>query len=137
METKPIVILVWAIVAQASVTPDFLSEEYIQHINDQASTWTAGKNFPKGTTLSDIQKLLGAKKSKGSVLEFKVEDKSNAPDDIPKNFDAREYWPNCTSIRQIADQSKCGSCWVSYYNVITTLLYIGHSVQEHCHLWYH
>ncbi|RCN33846.1 papain family cysteine protease [Ancylostoma caninum] len=26
-------------------------------------------------------------------------------------FDARERWPQCTSIRTIRDQSKCGSCW--------------------------
>jgi len=31
--------------------------------------------------------------------------------DLPTNFDAREQWPNCQSLRAIRDQSSCGSCW--------------------------
>lgn len=30
---------------------------------------------------------------------------------LPENFDAREQWPNCESIKEIRDQSTCGSCW--------------------------
>ena len=29
----------------------------------------------------------------------------------PESFDSREAWPHCASIRQIRDQSQCGSCW--------------------------
>ncbi|EPB75923.1 papain family cysteine protease [Ancylostoma ceylanicum] len=29
----------------------------------------------------------------------------------PESFDARQYWPECTSIGTIRDQSACGSCW--------------------------
>lgn len=32
--------------------------------------------------------------------------------DLPENFDAREQWPNCPTIKQIRDQGSCGSCWV-------------------------
>ncbi|EYC39726.1 hypothetical protein Y032_0643g1064 [Ancylostoma ceylanicum] len=31
--------------------------------------------------------------------------------EIPERFDARERWPECTSIGFIRDQSNCGSCW--------------------------
>ena len=31
--------------------------------------------------------------------------------DLPESFDAREQWPNCESIRDVRDQSSCGSCW--------------------------
>ena len=31
--------------------------------------------------------------------------------DLPDQFDAREQWPNCESIREVRDQSSCGSCW--------------------------
>ncbi|EPB74098.1 papain family cysteine protease [Ancylostoma ceylanicum] len=31
--------------------------------------------------------------------------------DIPETFDAREAWPDCQSIKNIRDQSSCGSCW--------------------------
>lgn len=33
--------------------------------------------------------------------------------DIPTNFDAREHWPQCETLREIRDQGGCGSCWVS------------------------
>jgi len=33
-------------------------------------------------------------------------------DDIPAQFDARQQWPDCTSlIGTITDQNPCGSCW--------------------------
>ncbi|VDP48930.1 unnamed protein product [Soboliphyme baturini] len=31
--------------------------------------------------------------------------------DIPKEFDARQQWPYCSSIRLIRSQANCGSCW--------------------------
>jgi cathepsin B len=31
--------------------------------------------------------------------------------DIPESFDSREKWPGCESIREVRDQSTCGSCW--------------------------
>uniref|UniRef100_A0A3Q2LB56 Cathepsin B n=1 Tax=Equus caballus TaxID=9796 RepID=A0A3Q2LB56_HORSE len=30
---------------------------------------------------------------------------------LPENFDAREQWPNCPTIKEIRDQGSCGSCW--------------------------
>ncbi|XP_015425929.1 PREDICTED: cathepsin B-like [Myotis davidii] len=30
---------------------------------------------------------------------------------LPENFDARENWPNCPTIKEIRDQGSCGSCW--------------------------
>ncbi|XP_026465368.1 cathepsin B isoform X2 [Ctenocephalides felis] len=32
-------------------------------------------------------------------------------DDIPEQFDAREHWPECPTLREIRDQGSCGSCW--------------------------
>lgn len=31
---------------------------------------------------------------------------------LPKTFDSRIWWMNCTSIAHIWDQGNCGSCWV-------------------------
>merc|ERR1719174_1332174 len=30
---------------------------------------------------------------------------------VPTQFDAREQWPDCATMRQIKDQGHCGSCW--------------------------
>lgn len=30
---------------------------------------------------------------------------------LPKNYDPREYYKDCESLREIRDQSACGSCW--------------------------
>ncbi|CAL8105585.1 unnamed protein product [Calicophoron daubneyi] len=30
---------------------------------------------------------------------------------IPEEFDARQQWPNCISIKTIWNQGECGSCW--------------------------
>ena len=31
--------------------------------------------------------------------------------DLPESFDAAENWPECPSLKEIRDQSVCGSCW--------------------------
>lgn len=39
---------------------------------------------------------------------------NDANGDLPERFDARERWPECSSLLDtIKDQSNCGSCWVS------------------------
>ncbi|CAL8105607.1 unnamed protein product [Calicophoron daubneyi] len=32
-------------------------------------------------------------------------------EDIPEEFDARQKWPDCVSLKTIWDQGQCGSCW--------------------------
>lgn len=32
---------------------------------------------------------------------------------LPENFDSRENWPHCPTIKEIRDQGSCGSCWVN------------------------
>ncbi|KAE8573217.1 Cat25 [Halyomorpha halys] len=64
----------------------------------------------KNTPLFSMKRLLGLKRS---FLTIKlVREKHPIPDsEIPEEFDAREQWPECTSIRQIRNQGNCGSCW--------------------------
>ncbi|XP_074038805.1 cathepsin B [Leptinotarsa decemlineata] len=86
------------------------SDEFIDYINSQQITWTAGRNFDKNTPLSHIRNLLGAIKPPELRSERHVAFlKEDRP--IPESFDSRENWPNCQIIGVIKDQSACSSCW--------------------------
>lgn len=71
-----------------------------------------GKNF---------EQLMGVLPRDGNSFRFAPIKKSEGGESneaLPENFDARERWPECSSLlNSIKDQSNCGSCWVSiiYY----------------------
>lgn len=92
--------------------PHPLSNEFINVINEKQSTWKAGRNFAENVPMSYIRKLMGvlpdAKYHNQPLLVHNLEDVR-----IPENFDSREEWPHCPTIREIRDQGSCGSCWVS------------------------
>lgn len=89
-----------------------LSDEFIKEINSKQSTWIAGRNFE--VEEYELFKVLatGAKRSSVPIVHKKIH---NEDDNIPESFDSREAWPQCADIISlIRDQSRCGSCWVSY-----------------------
>lgn len=90
-----------------------LSDDFINEINSKQNLWTAGRNFPENMTLSEIRSLLGLKTLPQQVFEH-IPIKYHEVDagDLPVSFDARAKWSNCKSVKQVADQSSCGSCWV-------------------------
>jgi len=79
----------------------------VHAINSLNTTWRAGANFGPNFKLDHIQGLFGLK-AKPNSLKVKRE-AINV--DIPESFDAREQWPDCPSLREVRDQSNCGSCW--------------------------
>ncbi|XP_061056751.1 cathepsin B isoform X2 [Eubalaena glacialis] len=84
-----------------------LSDELVNFVNKQNTTWKAGHNF-YNVDLSYVKKLcgtfLGGPKlpQRAAFAEGMI---------LPESFDAREQWPNCPTIREIRDQGSCGSCW--------------------------
>ncbi|KAK2503891.1 hypothetical protein MC885_020929 [Smutsia gigantea] len=89
--------------------PDFqtLSDELVNYVNKRNTTWKAGHNF-RNVDLSYLKRLCGTVLG-GPKLPQRVwlaEDMV-----LPENFDAREQWPNCPTIKEIRDQGSCGSCW--------------------------
>lgn len=91
-----------------AVTPDL-----VNYINSVQKDWVAGHNsrFVNADTNS-IKKLLGTLLDTPDWLKLPQKDfssYSNAA--LPVEFDPRTAWPNCESIREIRDQSNCGSCW--------------------------
>ncbi|KAK4872418.1 hypothetical protein RN001_014447 [Aquatica leii] len=89
---------------------DPLSDEFIDEINAQQNTWKAGRNFHQNISMDYIKSLMGVLPNNElhrlpELTEFEL------VQDIPENFDAREQWPNCPTIKEIRDQGSCGSCW--------------------------
>lgn len=107
------IVLLLAFVAMA-VAKDFhpLSDEFIHSINEKATTWKAGRNFPADTSMTYIRRLMGVHADSD---RFRLPEKQyllgEDDDDVPEQFDAREQWPNCPTINEIRDQGSCGSCW--------------------------
>lgn len=88
----------------------------------------AGVNFHPETPMKFILGLLGSKGTEfASAGPIKSQDplyKSNGS--IPKEFDARKQWKNCSTIGSIRDQGNCGSCWVNnncyiFYDIVCTI----------------
>ncbi|KAL3990667.1 Cathepsin B-like cysteine proteinase 6 [Acanthocheilonema viteae] len=87
-------------------------QELIDYVNSHQKLWKAGVN--KFNSYSDHVKygLLGVNNMKQSM-----NDQNNLPpiqhsvSYIPESFDARKNWPECASLKNIRDQSSCGSCW--------------------------
>jgi len=81
--------------------------------NDMKTTWTAGVNNKfKDIKLREFQSYLGALKTPRKLLESELPTMvftSNV--ELPESFDLREAYPQCDSLREIRDQSTCGSCW--------------------------
>ena len=87
-----------------------LSNEMVAFINSINTTWKAGPNFQRSNfKLENIQSLFGVK-AKPHSLKVK-EQIIDANVKIPDSFDSRDQWPNCPSLREVRDQSNCGSCW--------------------------
>jgi len=82
----------------------------IEEINQMETTWVAGEN-PRFTNqeLSQIKILLG---SLETPEHLKLPEKHMlAAENLPDNFDLREAYPKCESLKEVRDQSNCGSCW--------------------------
>uniref|UniRef100_H3DJZ9 Cathepsin B n=1 Tax=Tetraodon nigroviridis TaxID=99883 RepID=H3DJZ9_TETNG len=84
-----------------------LSSEMVNYINKLNSTWTAGHNF-HNVDYSYVKKLCGTL-LKGPKLPLMIRYAGDIK--LPKEFDSREQWPNCPTLKEIRDQGSCGSCW--------------------------
>ncbi|VEN36813.1 unnamed protein product [Callosobruchus maculatus] len=108
---------------------DFLSDEYIEQLNSKNLPWKAGRNFERDTSLYNIQRLVSvATINPPSEIETLYHEDNG--EELPEEFDARKHWSKCESIKEIRDQSGCGSCWaVSSASVMSDRICI-HSDQK-------
>lgn len=86
-------------------------------LNCLCSSFQAGRNFHKNTPISYLRGLMGVHKHNNVYPKLEqFSSYSDTAEELPENFDAREQWPNCPTIREVRDQGSCGSCWVSNFN---------------------
>ena len=94
--------VIFAILAIALAHPPRLVE-VAKAVNARKTTWLANEAIPT----RDYTQYLGAL-SGGPQLPVKDIKVRN---DLPKEFDPVKQWPECPSLKEIRDQSTCGSCW--------------------------
>ena len=95
------IIFTLLIISSLSKHHDF--ERIAKIVNELKTTW-------KATTYTrNYEPLLGA------ILDVAIpapEKKFENPNlNLPENFDLREEYPFCESLKDIRDQANCGSCW--------------------------
>ncbi|KAJ4786703.1 Cathepsin B-like cysteine protease [Rhynchospora pubera] len=92
-----------------------LQDSIVQHVNtgSAAWSWTATSNpYFANHTVAQFKHMLGAKRPPPAALhQFPLLTHQNNNISLPKHFDARAAWPQCTTISAILDQGHCGSCW--------------------------
>jgi len=103
--------LVIAAVSCANLFRIVNDENIITKINNMETTWQAGVNERfADMPLEAAQRLLGSLQTP-EEHKLPIKQTLQARTDLPENFDLREAYPQCESLREVRDQSTCGSCW--------------------------
>lgn len=90
-----------AIIAIALAHPPRLVE-VAKKVNARHTTWVANEAIPTRDYTQYLGALFGKKAPMKNIAVRK---------DLPESFDPVEAWPECPSLKEIRDQSVCGSCW--------------------------
>ena len=80
-------------------------KQIVHKVNKIRTTWKARE------ITKDYRPYLGTFLDDDLSLPRKTFKEEELRDDLPENFDLREAYPNCESLKEIRDQANCGSCW--------------------------
>jgi len=97
--------------ARVAKPKKLLTHKFIKDINSAQSTWKAGKSKFMDWSEEAIKQLMGVRADYFEQHKLLTPIDHDVPNDLPENFDAREQWPNCPTLKEVRDQGSCGSCW--------------------------
>ncbi|XP_015782231.1 cathepsin B-like [Tetranychus urticae] len=122
-------LFVYSLSAQEYTYSDLepLTDEIIDAINALNTTWKAGINL-NGSSSVRMDDLVSTQNDLNYTQDAQTDVYPAMK--LSVNFDAREAWPNCTSIGKIYDQRKGYPSWI--YTAVGTIadrLCIKHGVQ--------
>jgi hypothetical protein len=84
-----------------------LSRTLAQEINSMETTWkaTPSSKFVSWSEES-IRRLMGVHPDYYEQHKQLDVLKHDVPNDLPENFDAREHWPDCPTLKEVRDQGR-------------------------------
>lgn len=89
-----------------------LSDHMIYYINEKANTtWRAEKNKFHEWSMSSIKRLMGVPSKYLSEITKDLDvivHPTSMLATVPDEFDSRENWPDCPTLREVRDQGNCG-----------------------------
>ncbi|KAG2604339.1 hypothetical protein PVAP13_4NG056601 [Panicum virgatum] len=91
-----------------------IQKDIIEVVNKHPNAgWTAAHNpYFANYTIAQFKRILGVKPTPKSVLTDVPAKTYSRSLKLPKEFDARSKWSQCSTIGNIlVDQGHCGSCW--------------------------
>ncbi len=119
---KTVLISLYALLAlnQVLALEDFSSEELftpisksmIHYVNQKTNaTWKAGQTKFHYWSMASLRRLMGVPLDHIKHITMNLPVIEHEVTDLPDEFDSRENWPNCPTLKEIRDQGNCGSCW--------------------------
>jgi cathepsin B len=83
-----------------------ISDSFIARINAAQSQWKAGPTKFSTWSKASIKRLMGVHPDYFVQIKHVDPLVHDVPNDLPVNFDARDQWPNCPSIKEVRDQGR-------------------------------
>ncbi|CAF4657340.1 unnamed protein product, partial [Rotaria magnacalcarata] len=80
--------------------------ELINEINAAQTTWKAAPSKFMTWSKESITRLMGVRPEYFEQHKLITPIQHEVPKGLPDNFDARDQWPNCQSIKEVRDQGR-------------------------------
>lgn len=112
------------------------SKSMVYYINEKMNTtWRAGPSkFDKWSMVS-VKRLMGVPLSHIDHVSANLEVVTHKVESLPEEFDCREQWPKCPTLKEVRDQGNCGSCWaISAVEAMSDRICISSNTEVNVHL---